>query len=263
MTVGSITKREYLAVNYSDASPFIVTNIEGLNPPSSSINFTESVYKDGSYFNSYNINNRNLVISMDFVTTTKYSTISEVRNKAYELFPPGRDIELEFVSDTLTKPVHLKGYIETHESSLFTDRPGSVVSILCTQPYLYELELTTVQTNNNYEDFRSYVGTAPSPIIFKKTFNNETGTFQISRNTSPAIRFHAIPAGATLEISFDPENRYVTLNKEVSLPAYNYIVGGMMDVKISQTQGHVGVFGNTGDSTPGFEIKFRRMFLGL
>lgn len=263
MTVGTIGKREYLAVNYSDTSPFVVTNIEGVNPPSASINFTESTFKDGSYYNSSSINNRNLVISMDFVTTSRFPTIEEVRTKAFELFPPGRDIELEFVTDTLSKPVFLKGYIETHESGLFTDRPGAVVSILCPQPYFYESDLTTVQATSNYVDFREYAGTAPSPIIFKKTFNNTTGNFGVGRNFGYIISFNAIPAGATLEISFDPENRYVKLSKDTPLPAYNYIISGTFGIYISNTQGHVGLFGDTGNSEPGFEIKFRKMYLGL
>lgn len=263
ITVGTSSKREYLSVNYSDTSPFLVTNLDGVNPPDASVNFTESVFKDGSYYNSYTINNRNLVISLDFIPTSRFPTVEHVRKKAYELFPPGIDIELEFVTDTIEKPVYIKGYIEKHETSLFTDRPGSVVSILCPQPYFYERDHVTMSSETNSFDFYSYAGTAPSPITFKKTFTEQTGSFTIGRSAGQYIRLDRIPANSVLEVSFDPDNRYIKLtNNGQSLPAYNYLIGGDLSVTVSNTQGHVSMYGHVPGVT-GFEIKFRKMYLGL
>lgn len=263
MRTNTIGKNEYLGLHYADTSPFRITSVDGLDPITATINTTDSVYKHGSYYNSTKFNNRNILLYIDLVPNNHYPTPEHCRQKIYDLFITGGDIQLEFKTDTIEKPVYIDGYVERCETSIFSDRPSVVVSILCPNPYFYENDLVVVNTTTNYESVSAYTGTAPSPVTIKKTLTKLAPNFVVSKNAGDNIKLASVPAGTTVEISFDPMNRYIKMTKDGStLNAYQYVESGSLDLWVSKAQGHIRVSADPTE-TPGLEVSFRKAYLGL
>lgn len=263
LETNTVGKYVMISAQYSDTSSFHLRSADGIGPIKANINTTDSVFKDGSYFNSVKITNRNMLLTIDLVATKEYPTIEAARQKTYDLFPPGGNVLLEFYTDTLPNPVRIRGYIESNEPGIFTQRPHTIVSIICPEPFFYENEKVVVSSPTDYMSFQSVAGSAPSPITVKKFFKNTSGSFTLGKNSGGTLNFANIPGGSTLEVSFDPLNRYVKIsNGQTTYNAYSYITGGTYGITISRAQAYVGFSGTT-NADPGFEISFNRMHMGL
>ena len=263
VSANSRDKNLTLALGYSNTLPLYIRSISGLNPPRATINTTESLLKDGSYYNSSNNSNRNIVIELGYRGVPGYKNFESIRNSVYENFPVGNDIRLEFITDYLPKPVFIDGYVETNEVSVFTKEPIHIISIICPNPNFYEDAYTVVNVPSEGIFFRSYLGTAPSPFIFKKTFEKKTGEFFIGNGGANTIKLKDLPAGSVLIINTEPtERKIVLVKKGVESPAYTYLIGGNVSLTLSALNAYFGLWYEH-NSTSGFEIKFKKAYVGL
>ena len=263
VSANSNPKNETLALGYSDTLPLYIRDISGLNPPKATINTTESIFKDGSYYNSSKNSDRNIVIELGYRKVPGFTNLESIRNKIYELFPIGRDIRLEFITDYLPNPVFIDGYVETNEVSVFTKEPIHIISIICPNPNFYENSYTVVNTTNDGINLTPYIGTAPSSFIFQKTFEKETGQFAVGVGGLNAIKLKYLPAGSVLRIDTEPTKRKIVFVKDnVESPAYTHVNGGTMSLTISASNAYFGVWSGH-NSTSGFEIKFKKAYVGL
>lgn len=118
-----------------EKSGFFVKSIEGLGPLKATINTTESLYSDGAYFNSARLNMRNLIFTLGFYNNY-YQSIEVIRNQSYRFFPSKREILVEVNTDSRTGLI--KGRVESNEPDIFSNDEGTVISVLCTDPFFYE-----------------------------------------------------------------------------------------------------------------------------
>ena len=263
VSANSNPKNETLALGYSDTLPLYIRDIGGLNPPKATINTTESIFKDGSYYNSAKNSDRNIVIELGYRQVPGYTNLEAIRNKIYQNFPIGRDIRLEFITDYLPNPVFIDGYVETNEVSVFTKEPIHIISIICPNPNFYENSYTVVNTAADGINLTPYIGTAPSPFIFQKTFEKETGQFAVGVGGLNTIKLTYLPAGSVLRIDTEPTKRKIVFVKDnVESPAYTHVNGGTMSLTISASNAYFGVWSGH-NSTSGFEIKFKKAYVGL
>lgn len=260
----TIGKYERLSIFHSDTSPFLVTGVEGLDPIKSDINTNSSIYKDGSYFSSTNVHDRNILIHVDLVPNSKYSSYEACRHWLYALFPVAGTVKLEFTTDVLTAGVIIDGYVESVNSNIFSNKPSASISIICVNPYFYEREETTFAVKQNYVDVRSACGTAPSPVRLRKNFPNKTGSIYIGTNAfGSSMMFSSIPAGSTLEIDTDPVTRSIRItNNGTNLNPYTLLTGGTGWLRVSSSQAHISLKGQL-NNDPGFEVFIRKMYVGL
>ena len=113
-----------------------VTNVDGLNPPESTINTTNYANTDGSSFNSSKITNREIVITI-YIN----GDIEKNRLKLYTYFRNKQWCKLYIQNDS--RDVYIEGYTQTAEVSMFVQRQVFQVSILCPNPYFKDL--TTIK----------------------------------------------------------------------------------------------------------------------
>lgn len=107
---------------------YVVSSVEGLNPPKAKINFSDVVGMNGSLFNSSKTEMRNIVM-----TFLPQLPVEENRLALYKYAQTGQWCKIYYSNGSLE--VQIEGYVETVEGSLFK-RPQSVqISILCPQPY--------------------------------------------------------------------------------------------------------------------------------
>jgi phage-related protein len=117
-------------------SGLFVRRIDGLGPSKSTINMGESLYEDGSYFNSARISARNIVFSLGFYNDSTFESVEIIRNKTYRFFPMKREIQFEFITDT--RDVMAWGYVESNDPDIFSNNSGCVISVICPEAYLFD-----------------------------------------------------------------------------------------------------------------------------
>ena len=147
-----------LELRSPEQSGFFIRGIEGLGPAKAVINTRESLSSDGAFYNSARLNARNIVFNLGFLENL---TIEETRQSSYKYFPIKKRIEILIETDRRFGKAF--GYVESNEPDIFSNDEGSVVSVLCPDPYFYSLETFEV-------DFSSVVGGFTFP------FSNESLT---------------------------------------------------------------------------------------
>lgn len=117
-----------------EKSGLAVTSIEGIGPSDASINTTDLATTDGSLFNTARLQKRNIVIDIRYLNA---KTIEEARLLSYKYFPIKRNITLEFVTEN--RDVKIEGYVEKNEPDIFSDEVSTRLSIICPDPYFYDV----------------------------------------------------------------------------------------------------------------------------
>jgi hypothetical protein len=116
---------------------FIILGIDGLGPPKSNINIRANANMDGSTFNSSIIPTRNIVFTLKFAELADI-TIEQLRWKTYSFFPLGDKVRIEILSDKGT--FYTIGYVESNEPTIFSKEEGTVISIICPDPFFIGVE---------------------------------------------------------------------------------------------------------------------------
>lgn len=263
VSANSSYKNLKLALGYSDALPLYIRSISGLNPPTATINTADSVAKEGSNYSSSRTNNRNIVIELGCRKVPGANSLELIRNKVYENFPLGGIVRIEFITDYLEKPVFIEGYVENNEISIFSKDPIHFISIICPNPNFVESGYTVIQSSGNLTTLNHQIGTAESPFILEKTFDKETGVFSIVAGNSDGLLLKGLPAGSVLRVNTEPDSRKVVLvTNGVEKPAYKYVIGGTMALRVSQANPLIAI-GQDDRSTTGFEVKLKKAYIGL
>lgn len=117
-----------------DPSGLIIEKIEGLGPPKANINTTELSTMDGSLFASSRATNRNIVLTLSFLFSP---TIEDARQKTYKFFPIKKSISIEIETDN--RLATITGYVESNEPDIFSERESTQISLVCPDPYFYEV----------------------------------------------------------------------------------------------------------------------------
>mgnify|MGYP003530480753 CR=1 FL=1 len=130
-----------------DESNYQISNIDGLKPPSAEIYTDVVALLDGEKYKSSHIEMRNVVL-----TVAIKGDVERNRTNLYKYFSMGKYCKLHYTNTN--RDVYCEGYVETIENDLFANSQTVQISIVCPDPYLYELE--TIYTDmrgvlNNFE----------------------------------------------------------------------------------------------------------------
>lgn len=131
-----LNDRLELELNKPNLSGIYVREVTGLGYPSSSIPITELALSDINYYNHSLFETRNIVFTLSFVTGVN---VELVRQILYRFFPSKVEIKIEIHTTDLS-PVYITGYVETLESSIFSNDETIQISLLCVNPYFITSE---------------------------------------------------------------------------------------------------------------------------
>ena len=123
-----------LEINRPDLTGFNVMGIDGLGPVKSNINTSDIVTSDGIVISGRRLPQRDITITMAYMPSPGVS-IEDLRHKSYKWFSLKEDLELELETDN--RIATTRGIVESNEVSLFTKQEGSVVTIVCPDPWLH------------------------------------------------------------------------------------------------------------------------------
>lgn len=123
-----------LTLRSPEQSGFFIKKIDGLGAPIGTINTAAYSTIDGSRFISSRANQRNIVFNLGFL---EKPTIEHTRISSYKFFAVKSEITMIFETDL--KKVKIAGRVETNEPDIFSKESGTVVSVVCPDPYFYSM----------------------------------------------------------------------------------------------------------------------------
>lgn len=115
-------------------SGLIIDNIDGMGPPQANINSNEVATIDGGIFTSARAQQRNLVISLSMMFDP---LIEDSRLRTYKYFPIKKQVSIEIITDR--RDAICYGYVESNTPTVFSEHESTQISIICPDPYFYEL----------------------------------------------------------------------------------------------------------------------------
>lgn len=124
-----------------------ITKIEGLNPPTAMINFSEIAGVDGGLYNSSRVEMRNIVLTIRLL-----EPVEKNRLNLYKYFLIKQWCKIYYSNGSLE--VQTEGYVESIETDLFSMGEDMQVSIMCPKPYfesLHEIYSDVSRLISNFE----------------------------------------------------------------------------------------------------------------
>lgn len=129
-----------LELRSPEKSGLLVRSITGITPTNASVNVSEMATIDGGIVNSeVRTTYRNIVISLGFMFCP---SIEDSRLLTYRYFPVKRKLRLKINTDK--RSVYTEGYVESNEPDIFSSESSTQISIVCPDPNLYDISLSTI-----------------------------------------------------------------------------------------------------------------------
>lgn len=117
-----------------EKSGLMVLNVDGLGPPKADIIKTSFSTVDGGRVNSVKVPERNIVLTLGMMFAP---TIEDARQKTYRYFPLKKEIQLRV--KTSNRDAVITGVVESNEPDVFSKVEETQISIVCVDPYFYEV----------------------------------------------------------------------------------------------------------------------------
>lgn len=145
---------------FNDNSPFTVTEIQGLNPPSSTINTSQLALIDGAKFNSSKMNMRMLNIA--------FAIEKEAAKNRIEVFKVLKSKQwVKFYYTGEYRSVFIEGYIQNIDINYFEMKQIVTCGILCPSPYFQEAQQIVNEMRNIISSFHfPFYSTEDPQLVF-------------------------------------------------------------------------------------------------
>lgn len=147
-----------LELSRPELSGLYIKSIDGLGPPTASINTQDIATIDGALYVGSRLETRNIVIELGMLDVP---SVEENRLKTYKYFQTKRPVSIVVITDN--RKVKIEGYVESNEPEIFSDMETTKISVICPDPYFYDIEPTT----------KNFSETDP---LFEFEFSNESLT---------------------------------------------------------------------------------------
>lgn len=115
-------------------SGLFITNVEGLGPSQANIITNDLATIDGSIFSNAKQQNRNIVLTLGMWMD---EDIELMRQRTYRYFPIKKRVSIRVETDK--KIIECSGYVESNNPVIFTEQEYTQISIICPDPYFYDL----------------------------------------------------------------------------------------------------------------------------
>ena len=121
------TKGEQIELTHNP--DYVITNIDGLNPPEAIINTVTRAGHDGSTFNSAFVDNRQIILTI----AINGPDTAQNRNRLYKFFRTARAIRLYYYNDI--HGVYIDGYAQNAPVEYFGRKQIMQATIICPDPF--------------------------------------------------------------------------------------------------------------------------------
>lgn len=219
-----------LPFNQNQVYRYILKNISGLGPVKAELNTSKVATKDGIIYNSQRIDARNLVFDI-MLRREKDSTIESSRQSLYGYFPRNAILKFTFYTDNTT--VYCTGYVESNEPTMFDETSTQSISVICPNPYFYDIESNTISLNGILKSFE---------FPFENKLSERTIEFgTIVRNSTGNIYYTGSQSiGVEIIISFSGDVSGLQIynaNTREKMEFNNYIFRNKQKLHINSQRG--------------------------
>lgn len=122
-----------LKLEFGFGSPYTITEVQGLNPPSATINTSQLSLMDGAKYNSSKMNMRTLNIAFAIEVEA-----AKNRTAIYKVLKSKQWIKCTYIGEY--RQVYIEGYIQSIDVDYFGKKQVVTCSILCPSPYFREAQ---------------------------------------------------------------------------------------------------------------------------
>lgn len=179
-------KGEILELTNND-DKYQVISVGGTNPPSAIINLSKIAMIDGSKFNSSQLSERNIVITLRINGDVEANRIA-----LYPFFRSKEWCRIHYANET--RKVYIDGYVETIEFTPFAKSETVQISIICPNPYFKDEAHQSDTFKKVIEQFEFPFAIGEVGVVFS-TINAEEGL--VINNSSER------ETGLTIQIDFN------------------------------------------------------------
>lgn len=173
-------------LDFTNNKNYDVLKIDGLTPPSASLNFSTLANFDGSIYNSGQLGNRNVVL-----TIKVHNDVEANRINLYRFFKVKKKVRLYYTNGL--RDVYIDGYVEIFEGDLFVINEQIQVSIICPNPYWKENKSTLIEFSKTVDLFEFPFAIEEEGIEFSKIESSVIKTIDAgSVDTGITIELHAL-----------------------------------------------------------------------
>lgn len=219
-----------LPFNQSQVYRYILKNISGLGPVKAELNTSKVATKDGIIYNSQRIDARNLVFDI-MLRREKDSTIESSRQSLYGYFPRNAILKFTFYTDNTT--VYCTGYVESNEPTMFDETSTQSISVICPNPYFYDIASNTISLNGILKSFE---------FPFENKLSEQTIEFgTIVKNSTSNIYYTGSQSiGVEIIISFSGDVSGLQIynaNTREKMEFNNYMFRNKQELHINSQRG--------------------------
>ena len=155
--------KEEIEIGQGQNSPFLLTDVQGLGY-SNEIYTTTSIYQDGETVNGFNLKMRNITIELSIIKNYIVN-----RNKLYNVFTPKKEGTFYYIQGDIKRKAN--AYVESVDTAEKNDVQTVVISLLCPDPFFYDLQ-----------DTFNYMATWEKGFYFPVPYGIETVVFGTRNN---------------------------------------------------------------------------------
>ncbi len=180
------------------ANRYMISKIEGLNPPAGTISTSSYAGMNGSYLNNAFIEKRNVVIPFEM----RGADIEKRRHELYKVVKPSRYIKIYYSTANIS--VYAEGYVEICEMNNFEQFTSGQISVICPDIYWYSTQIQTAEYSRVTGAFHFIFPDSDKPFPIGK-YNTKNMMTIINDGDE---------VGFTLEISGGPAENPTLYNAE-------------------------------------------------
>lgn len=253
---------------FDTTSPFIVEDVDGLDPVKATISSSNYTGMDGAQFHGARRETRNIKLRLGLKTGGTF--VKDLRKQLYGVFMPKSEVKLIFTM-AFGNPVEIRGRVESFETVLFSKDPQVDISIICFDPDFVDPSPIVVPLDSTNDDLQEidydYQGTTETGAIFRLKIDRSINEIKIglrpeNGETSSLTFVNPLVNGDILEISTVPGDKYARLTRNGVTTSVLYGVSPDSDwVYFSPGVNYLQVYA-TGASFP-YEFEYTTKYGGL
>jgi len=206
--------------NARPSDPIIVDKIDGLDPPDIDL-FLGDYARDGGWYSGRRVGKRNPVFALTLNPDPDHEnpenhTVANIRERLYRAFIDprrvGDDVRVDLIDDE-KPPRYLSGFTEKLESGIFSKETEMTISMICPNPYIYNVD-ETVKDSNGPTVLFPYEGTAETGVEVYLTITSNTPVVSVKINDGIPITLNfAFQTGDLIYINTRRGERKIRLTR--------------------------------------------------
>ena len=155
-------------LTFAQNSPFTVTEIQGLNPPTAIINTSQIALMDGAKFNSSKLEMRTINVAF----AIEYEAAKN-RIEMYTVLKSKQYVKLYYNGQY--RQVFIEGYIESIDITYFEMKQIVTCAIICPSPYFKEAQIIVDELQTIVGAFHFPFSSTAEPQLVFSYISNDLG----------------------------------------------------------------------------------------